>query len=194
MAKGRAYEIEVADFNNDGFQDFAVRGATQYQVEYGKGDGTFFAAQNFVTPVGQFEKGSQHGDFNGDGAIDLAYVSSAGVTVVMNANDSAANLAGAVGFQVTTPTSTTSGAALPMTVTAVDAAGNPATGFRGTIFATTNDPAVTGTVTSATRVADFKVSVNGAAFVSARGSLIDGRFTLSRSVLEVLAGRPLAGS
>jgi autotransporter-associated beta strand protein len=139
------YEIEVADFNNDGFQDFAVRGASQYQIEYGKGDGTFYTAVNFATPPGQFEKGSQHGDFNGDGAIDLTYVSSAGVTVVMNANDSAANLAGAVGFMVTTPASTTSGSALPMTVTAADAAGNPVTGFLGTVFVTTNDPAVKST-------------------------------------------------
>lgn len=139
------YEIEVADFNNDGFQDFAVRGASQYQVEYGKGDGTFFPAQNFATPVAQFQKGSQHGDFNGDGAIDLAYVSYAGVTVVMNANDSAANLAGAVAFNITTPASTTSGSALPLTVTAVDAAGKPATGFLGTVFVTTNDPAVKST-------------------------------------------------
>lgn len=139
------YEIEVADFNNDGNQDFAVRGATQYQVEYGKGDGTFYAALNFATPSGQFEKGSQHGDFNGDGAIDLAYVSSAGVTIVMNANDSVSNLAGAVTFNVTTPASTTSGSALPMTITAVDASGNPATGFLGTVFVTTNDPAVKST-------------------------------------------------
>lgn len=139
------YEIEVADFNNDGFEDFAVRGASQYQIEYGKGDGTFFQSQNFTTPVGQFEKGSQHGDFNGDGAIDLAYVSSAGVTVVMNANNSVSNLAGAVGFNVTAPASTTSGSALPMTITAVDVAGNPATGFLGTVFITTNDPAVTST-------------------------------------------------
>jgi FG-GAP-like repeat len=139
------YEIEVADFNNDGNLDFAVRGATQYQIEYGKGDGTFFQSQNFATPAGQFEKGSQHGDFNGDGAIDLAYVSSAGVTVVMNANNSVSNLAGAVGFKVTAPASTTSGSALPMTVTAVDAAGNPATGFLGTVFVTSNDPAATST-------------------------------------------------
>ncbi|HEX3150085.1 MAG TPA: VCBS repeat-containing protein [Gemmataceae bacterium] len=110
------YEIEVADFNNDGYQDYAVRGVTQYQVGYGKGDGSFYAAQNFATPSGQFEKGSQHADFNGDGAIDLAYISSAGLTVVMNANDSAANLAGAVGFQVSTPASTTSGSAMPMTI------------------------------------------------------------------------------
>ncbi|MDB5391778.1 MAG: hypothetical protein JWM11_7424, partial [Planctomycetaceae bacterium] len=140
------YEIEVADFNNDGFQDFAVRGASQYQVEYGKGDGTFFAAQNFATPIGQFERGSQHGDFNGDGAIDLAYVNSGGgVTVVMNANDSVANLAGAVAFNATLPASTTSGSALPITLTAVDANGNPATGFLDTVFITSSDPAVTST-------------------------------------------------
>jgi hypothetical protein len=141
------YEIEVADFNNDGNLDFAVRGATQYQVEYGKGDGTFFQAQNFTTPTGQFEKGSQHGDFNGDGALDLAYVGNAGVTVVMNANDSITNLAGAVGLQVTVPASTTAGAALPMTITAVDANGNPATGFLGTVYLTTSDPAVHSTFT-----------------------------------------------
>jgi hypothetical protein len=148
------YEIEVADLNNDGIQDFAVRGASQYQIEYGRGDGTFFSAQNFATPMGQFEKGSQHGDFNGDGALDLAYVSSAGVTVVVNANDSASNLAGAVGFQVSTPASTTSGSAMPMTVTAVDANGNPATGFLGTVFITSSDPAVTSTFTYTFNAAD----------------------------------------
>jgi hypothetical protein len=139
------YEIEVADFNNDGNQDFAVRGSTQYQIEYGKGDGTFFAAQNFNTPVAQFQKGSQHGDFNGDGAVDLAYVSSAGVTVVMNANDTAANLAGAVGFKLSAPATTASGSAMPMTVTAIDAAGNTATGFLGTVFITSSDPAAPST-------------------------------------------------
>ena len=148
------YEIEVADFNNDGIQDFAVRGVNQYQIEYGKGDGTFFAAQNFATPAGQFEHGSQHGDFNGDGAVDLAYVSSGGVTVVMNANDSVSNLAGAVGFKFTTPAATTAGSAMPMTVTAVDADGNPATRFLGTVFITTSDPAVTSSFTYAFTAAD----------------------------------------
>ncbi|MFL5339076.1 MAG: FG-GAP-like repeat-containing protein [Gemmataceae bacterium] len=148
------HEIEVADFNNDGFEDFAVRGATQYQVEYGKGDGTFFQAQNFTTPAGQFEKGSQHGDFNGDGALDLAYISNAGATVVMNANDSAANQAGAVGFQVSMPATTTAGSALPMTITAVDANGKPATGYKGSVFVTTSDPAVTGTFTYTFTAAD----------------------------------------
>lgn len=148
------YEIEVADFNNDGIQDFAVRGGSQYQIEYGRGDGTFFSAQNFATPMGQFEKGSQHGDFNGDGALDLAYVSSAGVTVVLNANDSVSNLAGAVGFKVWMPASTTSGSAMPMTVTAVDANGNPATGFLGTVFITSSDPAVTSTFTYTFNAAD----------------------------------------
>lgn len=148
------YEIEIGDFNQDGYQDYAVRGATQYQVGYGKGDGTFYDSLNFATPAGRFESGSLHGDFNGDGAVDLAYVSTGAVTVVMNANDTAANLAGAVAFQVSMPSSTTSGSALPMTVTAIDANGNPATGFRGTVFLTTNDPAVKSNVAYTFTAAD----------------------------------------
>ena len=117
-----------------------MRGASEYMVELGKGDGTFLPVVNFATPSGRFEMGT-HGDFNGDGAIDFAYPSTGGVTVVMNANDTVTNLAGAVGFNVTTPASTTCGSLLPMTVTAVDANGNPAPGFLGTVYITSNDPA-----------------------------------------------------
>ena len=164
------YEIEVADFNNDGIDDFAVRGATQYQIEYGKGDGTFYQAQDFATPAGQFEKGSQHGDFNGDGAIDLAYISNGGVTVVMNANDSLANLAGAVRFKLTAPATTTSGSAMPMTVKAVDPAGKTATGFLGTVFLTTSDPAVPSTFTYTFTTADAGThTFNGAVRLVTQG-------------------------
>ena len=133
------YEIEMADFDNDGNQDYAVRGGSSYMVGHGKGDGTFYPAETFATPSGRFEAGT-HGDFNGDGAIDLAYPSTAGVTVVMNANDNVANLAGAVGFAISAPATTTSGSSVPLTVTAVDASGNPATGYVGTVYVTSNDP------------------------------------------------------
>lgn len=151
------YEIEVADLNNDGFQDFAVRGVNLYMVEYGRGDGSFYASLNFPTPMGQFEKGSVHGDFNGDGAIDLAYVSGEGLTVVMNANDSTTSLGSAVAFQVSTPATSTSGSAMPMTITALDANGNVATGFLGTVFVTSSDPAVKGTFTYTFNAADAGV-------------------------------------
>ncbi len=88
------YEIEVADFNNDGHEDFAVRGGSKYMVSHGKGDGTFYPSVDFATPNGRFEAGT-HGDFNGDGAVDLAYPSTNGITVVANDNADYQNLAGA---------------------------------------------------------------------------------------------------
>ncbi|MCE9560778.1 MAG: VCBS repeat-containing protein [Planctomycetes bacterium] len=134
------YEIEVADFNHDGNDDFAVRGSSKYSVQLGKGDGTFYPVVNYATPPGRFEMGTQ-GDFNGDGSVDFAYPSTTGVSVVLNAADDVSNLAGAVGFSVNVPVSTTSGTALPMTVSAVDASGNVVPGFRGTVYVTSNDPA-----------------------------------------------------
>lgn len=136
------YEIEVGDFNNDGNDDFAVRGGSQYMVSLGKGDGTFYPSVGFATPSGRFEAGA-HGDFNGDGAVDLAYPTATGVTVVTNDHADYQNLAGAVTFRVTAPATTTSGSVLPMTVTAVDAAGNVATGFRGAVYISSSDPAAT---------------------------------------------------
>ncbi len=133
------YEIEVADFNNDGFDDFAVRGASKYMVSHGKGDGTFYPSVEFATPIGRFEAGT-HGDFNGDGAVDLAYPSTSGVTVLTNDNADVQNLAGAVTFRVTAPATTTSKSVLPMTITAVDANGDVVTGFRGMVYISSSDP------------------------------------------------------
>jgi hypothetical protein len=136
-------EIEVGDFNHDGNDDFAVRGANEYMVHYGKGDGTFYPEVDFSTTGGQFERGT-HGDFNGDGAIDLAYPTfTGGVTVVQNDNADLTNLAGAVTFRISAPATTTSGSVLPMTISALDANGNVATGFRGTVFISSSDPAAT---------------------------------------------------
>lgn len=134
------YEIEVADFNNDGNDDFAVRGGSMYMVSLGKGDGTFFPSVTYSTPAGRFEAGT-HGDFNGDGAVDLAYPGGGGVTIVTNDHADYQNLAGAVTFRVTAPATTTSGSVLPMTISAVDADGNVATGFRGVAYISSSDPA-----------------------------------------------------
>ncbi|MCA9261987.1 MAG: VCBS repeat-containing protein, partial [Planctomycetales bacterium] len=134
------YEIEVEDFNNDGNDDFAVRGNSMYMVSHGKGDGTFYPSINYSTPSGRFEAGT-HGDFNGDGAIDLAYPSSGAITVVSNDNADVQNLAGAVTFVVDTPATTTSGSVLPMTITAVDEAGNRVPEFRGVVYISSSDPA-----------------------------------------------------
>jgi hypothetical protein len=134
------FEIEVEDFNNDGNDDYAVRGGSLYMVSLGKGDGTFYQPINYSIPSGRFENGAT-GDFNGDGAVDMAYAGGAGVTVVTNDHADYQNLAGAVTFRVSAPATTTSGSVLPMTVTAVDADGNVATGFRGVVYISSSDPA-----------------------------------------------------
>ena len=133
------YEIEVEDFNNDGNDDFAVRGGSSYMVSLGKGDGTFYPSVNYATPAGRFEAGT-HGDFNGDGAVDLAYPGSGGVTVVTNDHADYQNLAGAVTFRLSAPTTTTSGSVLPMTITAVDANGDRVAGFLGAVYISSSDP------------------------------------------------------
>ncbi|MFO0880995.1 MAG: VCBS repeat-containing protein [Gemmataceae bacterium] len=135
-------EIEVADFNNDGNDDFAVRGNSQYMVSLGKGDGSFYPSVSYQTPSGRWESGA-HGDFNGDGAVDLVYPTASGITVVANDNADAQNLAGTVTFRVSAPATTTSKSVLPMTVTAIDANGEVATGFRGVVFISSSDPAAT---------------------------------------------------
>ncbi len=136
------YEIEVADFNNDGNDDFAVRGASQYMVSLGKGDGTFYPSVNTPTPAGRFQAGT-HGDFNGDGAIDLVYPTASGVTLRTNDHADIQNLAGAVTFRVSAPGTTTSGSVLPMTISAVDGAGSIVPGFLGVAYISSSDPAAT---------------------------------------------------
>jgi uncharacterized membrane protein YgcG len=136
-------EAEVGDFNQDGNEDFAIRGANEYMVHLGKGDGTFYPEVTYPAGSGRFEAGA-HGDFNGDGAVDLVYPDPAGnVTVVANDGADVQNLAGAVTFQVTAPATTTSRSVLPMTISAVDANGSVATGFRGTVFIKSSDPLAT---------------------------------------------------
>ncbi|MDB5306227.1 MAG: hypothetical protein JWO38_429 [Gemmataceae bacterium] len=137
------FDVEVGDFNHDGNLDFEIRGGNEIMVHLGKGDGTFFPEVDYQTPGGRNQMGAA-GDFNGDGATDLAYPNlTGGVTVLQNDNADAQNLAGAVTFRVTAPATTTSGSVLPMTITAVDASGTIATGFRGTVFLGSSDPAAT---------------------------------------------------
>ncbi|MDY3555761.1 VCBS repeat-containing protein [Gemmata sp. JC717] len=135
-------EIEVEDFNSDGHADYAVRGNSLYMVHLGKGDGTFYPEVTYSASSGRFENGA-HGDFNGDGAVDFAYATGTGVAVVSNDNADHQNLAGAVTFRVTAPATTTSGSVLPMTISAVDANGNVATGFRGAVYISSSDLAAT---------------------------------------------------
>jgi histidinol-phosphate/aromatic aminotransferase/cobyric acid decarboxylase-like protein len=58
------------------------------------------------------------------------------VLVLVNANNAAATLAGATSLRLTAQPTTVAGQPFAVTVTALDANGNPATGFTGTIALT----------------------------------------------------------
>src|SRR5262249_30897533 len=67
--------VAVGDFNNDGVADLAVADASAGTVSIllGKGDGTFQAAQGYASGAsGDQPQSIAVGDFNGDGAADLA--------------------------------------------------------------------------------------------------------------------------
>src|SRR5215472_7060218 len=84
--------VAVGDFNGDGALDVAVANDFSspgtggfVSVLLGNGDGSFRAAPSFV--AGGILASVAVGDFNGDGALDLAVADSAGVSVLMGNGD-----------------------------------------------------------------------------------------------------------
>ncbi len=80
----------IADFNGDGIPDIAATADTAIKVSLGKGDGTFSApvalgnkngAVNFSTPIWATDAHIVHGDFNGDGKMDLMAIGSPSIYV-----------------------------------------------------------------------------------------------------------------
>ncbi len=80
--------VKVADFNNDGYLDFAVEheGGTIYQ---GNGSGTFYLKDLGLPPAGSLgvRSGLSVGDVNNDGAADLSMVSSGGGINILTFNN-----------------------------------------------------------------------------------------------------------
>ena len=78
----------IADFNSDGIPDIAATGDTAIKLSIGKGDGTFAppvalpnnnGAIDFSTPLSAVNAHIVHGDFNGDGKMDLMAIGSPGI-------------------------------------------------------------------------------------------------------------------
>jgi hypothetical protein len=122
----------TADFNGDGILDRAILGSQGPEIDLGLGDGGFGdatiipgAADSLAAP-----------DVNGDGRPDLFLgdtVLGSSVGELINSPGWDNRTAGAVGFTVSAPQQVTAGGLFSVTVTAVDAAGNPVSGFHGTV-------------------------------------------------------------
>ena len=81
FTSGLAFAAVFGDFNHDGKPDLAVVGSGdtpgspgKVDILLGNGDGAFQQPNHFAAPVGAFALVS--GDFNGDGKLDLAVLSS----------------------------------------------------------------------------------------------------------------------
>ncbi len=75
--------VLVRDFNHDGHPDFATanRASGNLSVLLGRGDGTFNPAVHYAVPAGVAQLAC--GDYNGDGATDLAALGSS-VSILLN--------------------------------------------------------------------------------------------------------------
>src|SRR5262249_43325408 len=121
----------TADFNGDGIPDLVTASG---QVELGLGDGRFgdtttlpFLSGSSVAAV----------DADGNGTVDIVVGNPAyptgQVAAWLNSPGFDNRTGGAVGFTVSAPTQIAAGANTSVTVTAVDALGNPVPGFLGTV-------------------------------------------------------------
>jgi hypothetical protein len=135
--------LAVGDLNGDGIPDLAVNG-NGLNVSLGRGDGSFYPSQSYITVEPVDEPGALTlADFNGDGHLDVTqidvtaedpnYTLRSAEYVLLGLADRQL-FAGAVGFRVTPPATTTVGMTFTATVSAVDAAGNVVPGFRGSVF------------------------------------------------------------
>ena len=135
--------IAVADINGDGILDLVVDNLNSVAVSLGRGDGGFYPQEFFSSTAGVAGP-VEIGDFNGDGLPDIAeldtganhtsYTNPGFEDVVLNDGVDNPNQFGAVGFRLSSPTTVTQNTRFSVTVTAVDAAGNPVPGFLGTVY------------------------------------------------------------
>jgi hypothetical protein len=122
----------TGDFNGDGIPDLVT--ASTGQVQLGLGDGRFgdtitlpLLANSTVAAV----------DADGNGTVDVV-VGNPGyptgqVAAWLNSPGFDNRTGGAIGFTVSAPQQVTAGTNVSVTITAVDALGNPVSGFLGTV-------------------------------------------------------------
>ena len=122
----------TGDFNGDGIPDLVS--ASTGQVQLGLGDGRFGDSTTLPFPGGSTVAAV---DADGNGTVDVLVGNptypTGQVAAWLNSPGYDNRTGGAVGFTVSAPTQVTAGANVSVTVTAVDALGNPVPGFLGTV-------------------------------------------------------------
>jgi hypothetical protein len=164
LAGGTAAELDSADFNGDGNLDIL---GSDGKVELGRGDGSFYATQNYLGFRGNY---LALGDFNGDGAPDAVITAGFGAnaTTMTNAKDDQTLVGSAVQLSLSAPATAVAGVAFPVTVTALDANGNVATNFLGTVgFSDPLNPAVASSYTFTVADAGVHTLPNGGMLIRA---------------------------
>ena len=143
MSNGGSSQIETADFNGDGHLDLIEANG---QVELGRGDGSFYAIQSNAGFGGSY---MALGDFNGDGAMDAVATGFGAVATTMtNAKNDQTFVGSATQLSLSAPASAVAGQPFAVAVTALDADGNVATDFLGTVgFFNPLNPAVANSYT-----------------------------------------------
>jgi hypothetical protein len=66
-------EVDVADFDVDGFPDVVVAGARGVYAYRGKGDGTFEPSRTLISEISRDLLGLKVADFDHDGTVDLVF-------------------------------------------------------------------------------------------------------------------------
>ncbi len=129
----------TADFNGDGIPDLVT--ASTGVVQLGLGDGRFGDATTLAFPSGIFSAAAGNSvaavDVDGNGTADIVVSNEVYPTgqlaAWLNSPGYDNRTGGAVNFVVSAPSQFAAGANDSVTVTAVDALGNPVSGFLGTV-------------------------------------------------------------
>ena len=121
-----------ADFNGDGIPDLVT--ASTGQVQLGLGDGRFGDPTTLpLLPNSTVAAADADGNGTADVLAGYSGYPSGQVAVWLNSPGYDNRTGGAVGFTVSAPQQVTAGANVSVTVTAVDALGNPVPDFLGTV-------------------------------------------------------------
>ncbi len=130
--------IAVGDFTGNGNLDVVTAGYGSLCLLQGDGAGGFGPPTYYITGGGFDSDNSPDfiavGDFNGSGGPGLAVINQETNSVAILLNQAVAS-----SFQVSAPTFVSEGAPFLVTVTALDANGNVAAGYEGTVDFTSSD-------------------------------------------------------